>query len=121
MFLALAFLVVAAPVVSRCSALKVPTVRLVKGRRLSSFSAADNWKASLGADGGSDLAQVEAADIALPRNESSWWATLVSLLKVSTPAHGLVALTVTTVRGISEHLSDSSSQQFSPAGNPLRC
>jgi hypothetical protein len=116
MFLGLAFLVVAAPVVSRCAALRMPTVRLVKGRRLCSQEAIDTWKVRVGACESTHSEQAAGATVLPARSQEAWWRVLFALISVSLPSISIVA-----VRNFARSCREVFSQQFSAAGNPLRC
>ncbi|HEX4142837.1 MAG TPA: hypothetical protein VHY91_04740 [Pirellulales bacterium] len=115
-FLGLAFLVVAAPVVSRCAAVRMPTVRLVKGRRLCSQEAVDTWKIRIGASEKTDSQQADGSDVVPTRSQEAWWRVLFALISLSLPSIGIVA-----VRSFARSCREVLSQQFSAAGNPLRC
>ncbi|HTU26784.1 MAG TPA: hypothetical protein VMF30_15355 [Pirellulales bacterium] len=117
LYFGLAFLVIAAPVASRCAALRMPTVRLVKARRLCSAEAADSFKARLGAcQQGTERGAV-AERFAKPSNQpKSWWRALAVVFALYMPPSGAVA-----ARGFARRCRAFLSQQFSAAGNPLRC
>jgi len=116
MFLGLAFLVVAAPVVSRCAALRMPTVRLVKGRRLTAQGGGDTWKSPVGVCENIHSEQVDAEGVLPTRNQEAWWRVLFMLISSSLPSTGIVA-----VRNFARSCREVFGQQFSAAGNPLRC
>ena len=116
MFLGLAFLVIAAPVVSRCAALRMPTVRLVKGRRLCSADAVESWKFRIGACETTTSEQGDTDAVVPTRSQEAWWRVLLVLMALSLPTSGIIA-----VRTFARRWQEILSQQFSAAGNPLRC
>jgi hypothetical protein len=116
MFLGLAFLVVAAPVVSRCAALGMPTVRLVKGRRLTAQGGGDTWKVRIGACENIHVEQTNGVGILPTQSQETWWRVLFGLTSLSLPSTSVVA-----VRNFARSCREVFSQQFSAAGNPLRC
>jgi hypothetical protein len=112
MFLGLAFLVASAPVISRCYGQRMPVVRLMKGKRISSLSAGDNWKIGIEPSENNPAGESNPAGPATLVQRESWLHRILA-------SFSLVERVATTIRD--RRLPDLLSQQFSPAGNPLRC
>jgi hypothetical protein len=112
MFLGVAFLVVAAPVVSRCYAHRMPVVRLMKGRRISALVAADNWK--IGADGTDQGAagQPGPAEAAVLPERPTWLRRVAAVFPLAK---------LLPIRLPSGRLPVLIAEPCSALGNPLRC
>jgi hypothetical protein len=112
MFLGLAFLVVAAPVISRCYAQRVPVIRLMKGRRISSLVAADNWKIGIDAVEEGAAGQIVATESAMAPRRPSWLRRIASIA------------TLAEILPIQRHARQvplAQGEHFSAIGIPLRC
>ena len=115
-FAGLAFLVVAAPVVSRCTVVRMPVLRLMKGRRTNGDGMIDTWKARMA---NSEVIKADEADLA----QIVLTATRAELLRA---ALLLLCLRCSSTDIVATNYRDRQSrdifdQQFSAAGNPLRC